>query len=464
MATSRNPGKPSSPCVIDRTSALNALKKISSAAPIREIQRALGSQAGLHLVGGTVRDALIGTTSQDIDLAAALSAPEIAERLTAARIRVVETGLKHGTVMAVFPEYNAEVTTFRAGRGGKPQLTIEDDLAGRDFTINALAYDLAQGKLIDPWQGAADLEQNYLRAVGRAADRLNEDPLRLMRIFRFGPAWGRTIDPELMQAAKELAPRIQEISPERVRVELEKILVSARPAETLRLMLQAGILQHILPELMPGVGFEQNEFHIHDVFEHILWVLERCRPDLTLRLTALFHDAGKPASFSVGDDGRRHFFKHELISAEMSQTRMEALKFSNDQVRDVATLVRYHMRPVSCGPAGARRLIRDLGPLFGLWREFKYADAPPVIDDAAVHAELAKFDAMIAEEQARLAKTGGFKLAINGDDLIALGVQPGVFLGSVLKSLEELVMDDPAKNTREDLLRAAGALIDAKRV
>jgi tRNA nucleotidyltransferase (CCA-adding enzyme) len=220
-------------------------------------------------------------------------------------------------------------------------------------------------------------------------------------------------------------------------------------------MLESGILPVILPELMPSVGFEQNDFHHEDVFEHTLTVTERSVADLTVRLAALFHDVGKPATLTVDEEGHRHFYKHELESESMAVAAMERLKFSNAKIAAVRSLVKHHMRPIECGPSGVRRLLRDLDENFAQWRELKIADAPPLMPEPEFRQHLSDFDTMVETERTRRKGAVHEGLAIDGNDLMALGMAAGRPMGELLKALAEHVIENPDDNDREILLEKA---------
>ena len=436
------------------------LLRLASTAPVQCLLQYLGSHASLHLVGGTVREAFIqgGAEQPDLDIACAYPPEKTHHLLEAQGIRVIDTGIRHGTLTALVQGQSVEITTFRKP-GARNQAvyseSIAEDLQGRDFTMNAMAWDLNSNTLLDPHGGYQDLKHQCARAVGTAKERFLEDPLRILRLVRFGPARGFSVDPATAQAAQACLEQLSLVSVERVRVELEKILCSVSPAQALRTMQAWGLLSRILPELDAAVGCVQNRFHTEDVFSHTLSVVQATEPDLILRLTALFHDAGKPATLSVGADGERHFYEHEVLSESLCVQAMQRLKFSNDQIQQVRTLVRLHMRPVECGPAGIRRLMRDLGPLFSKWREFKVADAPPVMPLSEVQARMHHFDSLVTAEKQRIAQGQRQRPAVNGDDLIALGFVPGPLLGRALRQLEELVLEDPACNIRDVLLKKA---------
>jgi tRNA nucleotidyltransferase (CCA-adding enzyme) len=245
------------------------------------------------------------------------------------------------------------------------------------------------------------------------------------------------------------------VSVERIRTELEKIIVAREAGAGIRVLVSSGLAKIVLPELLPTIGFEQNDFHIHDVFEHTLWVLERAPHELTIRLAALFHDLGKPASFSVGENGERHFYRHEELGEGICVEAMRRLKFSNEMTKAVSTIVRHHMRPLDCGPSGVRRILRDVGEHYDIWRQIKIADAPPRMAEEEFKARLNSFDAMVGAEFERKKGSVYGKLAVNGDDLKLLGCKPGPGMGALLKYLEDLVIETPDLNEKEELLRRA---------
>ncbi len=461
MAKSRFLGNSSSTRDVNE-SGIARLKSLASSEKIQILSKALGADAGLHLVGGVVRDLLVTDRKSDIDLATALHPSIIQSLLNENKIRVVETGIAHGTLTAVIHGENIEITTYRLP-GSRNVFhfsdSIEKDLGGRDFTINAIAFSIKDHTLVDPFSGVTDLKLQVLKAVGHAEERFKEDPLRILRMIRFGPAEGRTVDSATQEAARSNVSLLSKVSIERIKSELEKILMSAHPKAAFRLIRDIGALPFTLPEMEASIGFEQNEFHTEDVFEHTLSVIEQSIPDRVVRWACLFHDLGKPASTSIGEDGRRHFYSHEVIGKDMCDVAMHRLKFSNDDIDAVKKLVYLHMRPMQCGPAGIRRLIRDLGPLFGAWREVKLADYPPVVDLKEFKAQVALFDAMVEEERNRKIGSPFDALAIDGNDLIKLGMKEGPALGKILKNLLDLITDSPELNEREELLKRAKTFI-----
>jgi tRNA nucleotidyltransferase/poly(A) polymerase len=242
-------------------------RKITSSAAIQSLRDAL-APAQLFLVGGTARDAFFKSSRTDLDLATDLSAAEVANRCSKNGLRVVETGIQHGTVLVIIDETHLEVTTFRTPADRDTQVNatnIETDLSGRDFTINALAFCVESANLIDPLGGIADLQSMTLRAVGDANQRFLEDPLRILRMIRFGPAEGRLIEKDTLAAAARNISQLGRVSVERIREELTRIIISPCPAAGIITLRDIRGLQWTIPELLPAVGFEQNRYHIHDV-------------------------------------------------------------------------------------------------------------------------------------------------------------------------------------------------------
>ncbi|MCC6954517.1 MAG: HD domain-containing protein [Deltaproteobacteria bacterium] len=449
------------------TDPILALARALERPDIAPIVAALGADAELHLVGGSIRDAFLGRETHDLDFATKLLPDEVVQRLERASIRVIPTGLAHQTVTALVEVGSepVEITTFRApGISTEKRVvagnSIEQDLALRDFTMNALAWSVQRGAIVDPLGGVADIQARRIRAAGDAEQRFREDPLRIIRMIRFAAELGFLIDEETKQAAGQLATLLSGVSVERIREEFSKIIVSPRPADGLQSLLDLGILEIFLPELATCAGFEQNRFHKADVFVHTLEVVERTRPDLVLRLSALFHDIGKPPTMTVDAvTGDRHFFRHEVIGADMTRDALERLRYSNDVNDQVTSLVRLHMRPIEAGPPGLRRLLRDTGDLFELWKELKVADTKACkIDSDEVDERMKQFEEAIAKVQAGPSVSPLSSLALRGKDLLALGFEAGPHIGEILRALHERVLDDPELNTFEVLQQQLPAI------
>jgi len=447
--------------IIDLDSGVRRLRALCAEAWLRPLFEALGPDSAVHLVGGTVRNALMDRKNTDLDLATALMPDEVRNRLTAAGIHVVPTGLKHQTVTAVL-EQHVEITTFRSA-GMKPTggvvrgNTIEEDLRFRDFTINALAFSVERQMLIDPTGGVDDLESELVRACPTPDERFREDPLRLLRLLRFSVQLGFSLEEKSTKAACALAPLLAGVSLERIRDEFVKILLSPEPRRGFTLLNEMGFLKHVLPEILPSVGCEQNRFHNADVFVHSLDVVEKTEPDLLLRLSALFHDIGKPHTMTIDEvNGDRHFFKHEIIGAELTNEALERLRFSNEIKEAVTLLVRTHMRPIDAGVPGLRRLLRDTGENFDRWRKLKEADTLSTkIEHREFLRDLSDFDYRIEEIKKGPELSPLSALAIKGKDLLEAGFKESPMIGVILRALHEKVLDNPALNERETLLALA---------
>jgi tRNA nucleotidyltransferase (CCA-adding enzyme) len=427
-----------------------------------EVQKfisAIPAQAKVFLVGGAVRDALLGKEQLDMDFCCSLSPQDLSKHLSAARYRCIDTGLAHGTLTVLLSDQlKIEITAFRTpGVRDSFKLgnSIEEDLSGRDFTINALAFDLRSLKLIDSTGGLEDLKNRILRTPGDSEERIAEDPLRILRAVRFGPAAGRKMSQTLVEACRRNSTKLEEVAVERIRVELEKILLSPFPRKAFLVLHEIGALQIVLPEVVPTLGFEQNEFHHEDVFQHTMSVVERAPHERILKWSALLHDLGKPGTLSIGPDNRRHFYNHEDLSTTLAEKIMGRLKFSEKDRAAICLLVKLHMRPITCGAAGARRLLRDLGPLFDSWLEFKKADRPPIYSDTLLQEQFQKFEALIADEKNRKVGSVFDPLAVDGNDLKELGLQPGKIMGQILRDLREKVIMQPELNEKNQLLTLA---------
>jgi tRNA nucleotidyltransferase (CCA-adding enzyme) len=460
-----------------------SLRQLAESEPVQTLLRALNKESNiyreteektrLYLVGGSVRNAFYKSQAYcrdfgnetDLDLATNIKPNEVVARLRLAGLKVIETGIQHGTVLVVIDGIHLEITSFRKPSDRTTQSCADDidtDLSGRDFTINALAFSLTDYDLVDNCGGINDIRLSIVRTVGDPSARFNEDPLRILRMIRFGPAQGRSIDEATFEAAKRLVNRLTDISVERIRTEMDHILISPCPAAAIIAIRDIGALDYTIPELIPAIGFEQNRYHIHDVFDHTMAVLDRTPEDRLLRWTAIFHDIGKPHTLSIDKNGDRHFYLHELVSTDLSWKRMEQLKFSLNDMKRISSIVRHHMRPLNCGPSGIRRLIRDLGDELPLWRAFKDADHSPTIDCNLNSQMGSKFDDLLKAELSRMSSPSYAKLAVNGEDLKALGIKPGPLMGQILKRLQDEIIEDPAKNNAASLRTRASELAQVR--
>ena len=438
----------------------NRLKILAQSKAVQLISKALREDANLHLVGGCIRDCFLEIQTNDIDLATKLTPEEVIKKLEKSNIRTIPTGLQHQTVTAVpiLGQGQVEITTFR-GRGMTPDggvvssKNIEEDLKYRDFTINALAFDIAGIELIDPNNALNDIEKKIVRAVGSPEERFNEDPLRILRMCRFACLPEFSVDTETKNAAIKLIDKLPTISVERIQLELNKILISKNPDIGFHLMNEINALETLFPEIHAFVDFEQNKYHKLNLFEHTLEVIKRIEPILELRLAALLHDIGKPKSLTVDDNGDRHFYRHEIIGIPIAKEFMKRFKYSKKQIELISTLIQTHMRPLDAGPAGLRRLLRDTGEHYNQWRKLKEADSLACkIDSDTIKEQLEDFDTRMQEIQKGPQVSPLKNLAINGNDLIELGIPKGEKIGEVLNALHEKVLDEPELNTKEKLL------------
>jgi tRNA nucleotidyltransferase (CCA-adding enzyme) len=433
------------------------------------LKKAFAGSCQLFLVGGCVRDFLRGESPKDLDFTCSLTPLEITKILELNSIYVVPTGLKHQTITAVISETlgAVEITSFRS-TGMNPQggvflgKTIEEDLSFRDFTINAIAIDCDSQEIIDPYQGAIDLTNKTIRSVGSAYERFREDPLRVLRMVRFFSVLGFEIEEKTFNQSKEFSKQTSQVSPERIRDELAKILTSGLPSSGIRMLREIGLIELILPEVSAMIEFEQNRFHHLNLFDHTMLVLENtsANSNLELRLAALLHDIGKVSTLSIDESsGDRHFYLHEVVGAEMAESLLKRLKFSNQIIEEVVKLVRLHMRPLTAGLGGLRRLLRDVDPLLEIWRELKIADAlASTMNKEDLDQQLQSFDS--AMEIVKLGPNVSplKNLALKGQDLIELGLTPGPVFGDILRALHEKVLDDPSLNNKESLLPFAKEL------
>jgi tRNA nucleotidyltransferase (CCA-adding enzyme) len=438
-----------------------ALVALLATPELQQIESALKTE--LYLVGGTVRDVLSGSESTtDFDLAANLPPAEILSRLQAANIQVIPTGLKHQTVMAVFTDssdskLHVEITSLRTKKVDQTVgvgNSIEEDLSLRDFTINAIAFSFNNKKILDPLNGILDIQQKIIRGCLDSSERFKEDPLRTLRAVRFASTLNYELESETKKAIKENAKLLSKVSVERIREELEKIILGANPRLGFELLKETELLEICLPEIIPCVDCAQNSFHSADVFVHTLDVIDRTRPDLLLRLSALFHDIGKPHTISIDEkNGERHFFKHETVGADITKEALTRLKFPNDVNEATTALVRLHMRPTDAGTPGLRRILRDTGDLYPIWRELKEADTLATnIDPDAFRAQITDFDERIAEIKKGPELSPLSSLALKGADLLKIGVKEGPIIGVMLRHLHEKVLDTPEINNKENLL------------
>jgi tRNA nucleotidyltransferase (CCA-adding enzyme) len=418
-----------------------------------------------YLVGGAVRDMLLGRGTEDFDIATDADPREVSALFR----RVIPTGIEHGTVTVLFRDSRFEVTTFRTeGRytdGRRPDQvsyvpSIDEDLKRRDFTINAIAIDVSTGECVDRHEGRADLRARVIRAIGDADERFREDGLRLMRACRLATQLGFSVEPATREAMRRSRDAIRPVSAERVREEIEKMLRQERPSGGLELMRDSGILEIVLPELARCVGVEQRGAHCHDVWGHAVASCDAAPADnAAVRLAALLHDVGKPPAAVRSAEGEWTFHRHDELGAEIAEGILRRLKYPNATIAAVRHLVASHMFHYTPDwtDAAVRRFVARVGEesipdLIDLRR----ADQIGTCGDAGIPAGLVELSRRVeALRDSRAAFTVG-DLAVDGKQVMAeLGIRPGPLVGIVLGELLETVLDDPSLNTPDALLGIA---------
>ena len=405
------------------------------------------------VVGGCVRDHLMGNVPHDYDCCTAAE-PEAMQALFADR-QLVLAGLKHGTVGVVTEAGVVEITTFRTEGGYldsrhpdwvKFVRDVKEDLARRDFTVNAMAYSPRRG-LCDPFGGQADLKNGLLRAVGDPVLRFREDALRILRGLRFAARFGFQIEEATRTAMHTEIAGLDTLARERVLTELEGFLLAATARDILD---GAELLCRIIPELAPQLGFDQkNPHHEHDIFTHTAMVVERAPKEPILRMAALLHDLGKPATFSLDEKGVGHFYGHAGLGAKMAEEILRRLKCSNALRDEVTWLIAHHMDRFPCEEKSARRCLSKHGlPRMERLTRLQMADFGGKVDDGDLDEWLGLLREVDAREGALTLKT----LAVKGKDLIGLGIAPGKQVGELLNRLLSMVLAGELPNQREALL------------
>lgn len=416
-----------------------------------------------YIVGGCVRDSILNKSPQDWDICTNCTPEKMMELLSG--FKVIPTGLKHGTVTVVIDHVGYEVTTYRVDgdyRDGrhpeKVQFTasLREDLKRRDFTINAMAYHHKDG-LIDYHGGMEDLWNRKIKTVGNPLERFSEDYLRMLRAVRFSAQLDYTLEERTFQGIRALSHNIGKISTERIREELNKILMTEVPSRGLVLLHDTDLLKYILPELEVCVGFNQHSpHHDKDVFNHILSVVDQTEKDLILRLAALLHDIGKPETFSLDESGIGHFYRHHVASWKTAQKIMRRLKYDNRTIDQVLALVKEHMtRYEKLSDKAIKRLISRVNPS-NMHRLFKLQIADiggsSKRNDISDVLDLKRRAERILHEKQPLSIKD---LEISGHHLMELGVPEGKEIGRILNELMEIVLENPELNTTNTLLQIA---------
>lgn len=417
----------------------------------------------LALVGGPVRDMLLGRAGNDLDLTTDARPERVLELVRDWADSVWTIGIDFGTVGVRKGGWQIEITTYRSEsydpKSRKPEVlygeTLEADLERRDFAVNAMAVRLPGHEFVDPYGGLKDLAARTLRTPGTPEQSFDDDPLRMLRAARFAAQLGFTVDDAVIQAMTAMAGRIEIVSAERIRDELDKLLCSPRPREGMRLLVETGLAAHVLPEV-PKLRLEIDEHHRHkDVYEHTLTVLDQAiaqeedgKPDRVLRWAALMHDIGKPKTRRHEPGGRVSFHHHEVVGAQLTKKRMTELRFPKDVVADVSRLVELHLRFHGYGTgewtdSAVRRYVRDAGHL--LTRLHKLTRADCTTRNRRKAAALSRTYDQLEQRIARLAEEeelAKIRPELDGNDIQrVLGVGPGPVVGKAYKFLLDLRLD-----------------------
>ncbi|MBC9732397.1 CCA tRNA nucleotidyltransferase [Nocardioides sp. zg-578] len=433
----------------------------------------------LSLVGGPVRDAMLGRRHNDLDFTTS-ARPEQTERLLKGWADAIwDMGRAFGTIGCRRGPWQVEITTYRSEAydpsSRKPDVdfgdSLDGDLGRRDFTVNAMAVRLPGRQVEDPYGGVVDLAHRVLRTPGRPEDSFSDDPLRMMRAARFAAQLGFTVDDGVREAMTAMADRISIISAERVRDELVKLVCAPYPRLGLTLLVETGLAALVLPEL-PALMLERDEHHRHkDVYEHTLTVLEQAidledrlggEPDFVSRFAALMHDVGKPRTRRFLDDGTVTFHHHDVVGAKITRKRMQALRFSNDEIEAVTSLVELHLRFHGYGSgewtdSAVRRYVRDAGDQLERLHVLTRADCTTRNQRKA--ARLARTYDELEERIARLSEQeelASIRPDLDGNQIMGiLGIGPGREIGEAYRHLLELRMDHGPlgeERAREELL------------
>lgn len=414
-----------------------------------------------YAVGGCVRDYLLGKPEKDIDITTSAKPEIVEEILKQNNIKVIETGLQHGTVTAVLNGENYEITTFRKDGEYKdnrrPESVsfvddVKEDLSRRDFTINAMAYNHKEG-IVDLFGGKKDIDNKVIRAVGNADLRFKEDALRIMRALRFSATLCFDIEESTKKAIFDNMYLLDNIAKERIFTELKKLLAGDNALQVLDAYKE--VIGVVIPELKPAFDCVQNNpWHIYNVYDHIIHAVDAAPKDEIIRLTMLLHDIGKPSVKTTDEKGIDHFKFHAPVGADIAKKVLKRFKVSNEVYDKVTTLIRYHQGVENVDDIRVKRWLAKIGAdytkaLFKVRISDLYAHNP-----GKIGYELKKLNELLVELDEIVAAGEAFKisdLAVNGNDLIALGYK-GKEIGEKLNEILMLVVDDRLNNTKEDIV------------
>ena len=412
-----------------------------------------------YMVGGCVRDRIMGREIHDTDITTNALPEQIMEAFSG--YRIIPTGIRHGTVTVICGDVPYEITTYRIDgeytdhrRPDSVEFTtdISDDLARRDFTVNAIAMD-RHGNIVDPFGGREDIERKLIRCVGAPEQRFAEDALRIMRAIRFSSQLGFRIDVRTARAIYDMNSQLSNISRERIREELDKTICGRNAVEVL--MEYSNVIISVIPEVKPCIGLDQRSpYHKYNVWEHMIRAMAAApQEDLLLRRTLFFHDIGKPPCMKLDETGRGHFKQHDRVGAEMTEKIMKRLRYDKRTIADTVKLIAYHSKKLK-NRTDVKKMLSVMGDkLFFKLMELKKCDNsaknPFVADENHVfdsYMEMAR--EMIANNECRSIKG----LAVKGTDLMALGLE-GEEIGTILEEILQLVMEERLTNEKRALMK-----------
>lgn len=415
-----------------------------------------------YVVGGCVRDSLLGRTPDDWDITTSALPEQVKEVFK----RTIDTGIKHGTVTVRMNGKSYEVTTYRIdgkySDGRHPDEvrfspSLFEDLKRRDFTINAMAYNDASG-VIDLFGAQRDLEKGIVRCVGDPRERFFEDSLRMLRAVRFAALLSFKIEEKTFAAIRTLAHGLSRVSEERIAAELMKIILSDHP-DYLRKAYEAGLTKIFLPEFDRMMQTIQNTpHHMYTVGEHTLHVMQNTKPERVLRLSALFHDVAKPVTRRVDENGRDHFTGHPELGADMTRDILKRLKFDNATIEDTVRLVRFHDERYPVTKKNVRREIARVGMEY--YPDLLALRRADILGQSDYHrkeklSDLDSIAKLFEEIKAEMSPVTLKDLAVSGGEIIEAGVERGPVTGRVMRRLLNDVIDDPSLNTKEELIKRA---------
>lgn len=424
-----------------------------------------------YLVGGCVRDMLLDTEPHDWDICTNAVPSQIINVLKSEGIEYYTVGIEFGTITALINDNAYEITTYRAesdytdGRHPDAVTYVSDihkDLCRRDFTINAMAYNPISDKLIDDFNGALDIKNKLIRTVGKADERFNEDALRIIRALRFAIRYDFEIESDTFTSMYENKELIDNLSKERITQELYKILTCGKEIK-FWFNVCHNIVFRMIPELKRCYAFEQNnKYHIHTVYDHMLYVTDYCETDdFEIKLAALLHDIGKPDKYTEDDLGHGHFYGHPEKSFEIAEELLKKdLRLDNKTLNNVLTLIRYHDIMIASTRASVKRALNKLGPeLFNKYLILKDADIKDHVNLVNIQNKITDIPKVKQIAQDILAEDACFSLKdldINGQDIMnATKSKPGKHIGIILQSLLEQVINEEIENSRDILIEKA---------